>query len=104
MAELIPSNRFTAVLGPFKMEVINLAGTVVTADSAGNPSSTTQTGVDDADTVKTLMQGPKFAVASVTSDGVTINLSTNIAISGKNLTINNANIAADNLVSTVFGN
>ena len=99
MAQLVPKTeeRYVVALGPIKMEVIHLAGTVNVSDG------TTQTGVDDADTVISVLQRPLFAIGSVTSDAVTINLSTNIAISGKTLTVNNANIAADNLAVLVFG-
>ena len=107
MAELIPSNRYTAVLGPIKMEIINIASagaaTVVTADANGNPSSTLQIGADDLDTVKTLMQRPMFALGAITSDAVSITQSFNVGISGKTLTLNATDLAADDVVMLVFG-
>ena len=110
MAELIPTNRYTAVLGPIKMELIRLAGTVVVADSNGNPSSTTQSGATDADTVKTLMQNPEFVTAQITSDAISDVVSFNVAIStpsssdpGKTLTLNHAGLANDDVVLQVWG-
>ena len=105
MAEVLPSveGRFITSLGPIKLEVLNLSGTLTVADSAGNPSSTTQTGVDDADTVKSLLQRPLFALGSIVSDAVTISQSFNVGISGKTLTINATDLAADNIVILVFG-
>ncbi len=104
MAELIPTNRATAVLGPIKMEIINIAGaSVVVADAAGNPSSTTQTGVVDADTVKTLIQNPIFAIADITSDAVTITETVVATIVGKEITVNSTDLANDDIVLLVFG-
>jgi hypothetical protein len=97
MAELLPTNRFVLAHGPCKEEIINLSGTIT--DSDGN----TQTGADDADTVKTLIQNPLFATGSITSDGVSDVLSFNVAISGKTLTLNHGGLAADNVVIRVIG-
>jgi hypothetical protein len=85
MAAATVSQRFTAVLGPMKMEVISL-------------SSAT-----DTNTVDTLIQSPQFAFAVNTSDAGTTSLAINVAISGKQLTLNNANLAANTVIVVAFG-
>lgn len=101
MAEVLPTNRFIVALGPVKLEIFEFTGTIVTADSAGNPSSTTQTGVDDADTVKTLIQNPLFAMVVTDSDSVNTNWAT--AFSGKTITLSNGGVTAANIRILVFG-
>lgn len=104
MAAVIPSERFIVPLGPVKVEIMSIAGSaVVVEDANGNPSSTTQTGVDDADTVKSLLQRPLFTMGAIVSDAVTISESFNASISGKTLTINSTDLAADDVVILVFG-
>ncbi len=79
------SNRFVVALGPIKMEILNL------------------TTVTDADTVSTLIQRPLFAIGVSNSDETATN-NTNISISGKTLTINNADFGgADECNILVFG-
>jgi len=99
MAELIPTNKFVTVLGPVKMEVINLAGTVTTS------TGTTQTGASDADTTRTTLQRAMFAVGVITSDDVTITRSMNVTITEatKLLTLNSSDLANDNVAILVFG-
>lgn len=79
------ANRFTGVLGPFKMEVLNL------------------TGVSDQDTVTTNMQNPKFALGVNNTDNDTTSAALNVTISGKTLTINNANLSSSTVNVLVFG-
>ena len=67
------SNRHIVALGPIKLEVLNL------------------TAVSDADTVSTLIANPSFAIGVNNTDGETTSAALNVAISGKTLTINNAN-------------
>lgn len=76
------ANRFTGVLGPFKMEVLNL------------------TSVTDQDTFTTNMQNPKFAMAVSNLDGGDGN---SIAISGKTLTITNTGLSGATVNVLVFG-
>jgi len=59
-----------AVLGPIKVEIINLSGTNDIANAAGNPGGTTQTGVSTADTIKSQLQRPEFAIMVGNVDGV----------------------------------
>jgi len=101
MAEVLPTNRYVVALGPIKMEVLNFTGTITTADSAGNPSTTTQTGVDTADTFKTLIQNPKFAMVVADSDSSDTAWST--SFSGKTCTLTNTGASAVNIRVLVFG-
>jgi hypothetical protein len=100
MAELIPTNKFVTVLGPIKMEIINLAGTIAKADGTGNV-----TGVDDGDTTRTTLHRALFAMASITSDDVTVTRSVNVTITEatKLLTINCVDLSDDNVAILVFG-
>ena len=80
------SNRFTAALGPIKMEILNL------------------TAVSDADTVSTNMQNPQFALGVNNTDIEVTSAALNVSISGKTLTINNANLTGSSVVNVlVFG-
>ncbi len=103
MAEVIATNRYVADLGPIKMEILNFSGTVTLADSNGNPSSDTQTGVDDLDTYVSILGGPLFAVGRITTDAFANLVSFNVAISGKTLTFNRNLLSAHNIVVVVFG-
>ena len=79
------SYRFLTVQGPVKMEVLNL------------------TSVTDADTVTTNMARPLFAIGVSNSDETATN-NTNISISGKTLTINNADFGGTDVCNVlVFG-
>lgn len=80
------NDRFVVVNGPRKEEVLNL------------------TAVSDEDTVETLIQNPEFAQAVITSDGASNAFATNVSISGKTLTLNNATLAGTtSVVVTVYG-
>jgi hypothetical protein len=79
------ANRYTAVLGPVKMEVLNL------------------TSVTDADTVTTLMQRPVFAMAVPGTDTAAIAVAISADISGKTITINSADLSAETVNMLVFG-
>jgi hypothetical protein len=78
-------HRYTAVLGPIKMEVIDLSD------------------VDDADTVASILARPTHAVAiSMVDDNNTIGV-VQVGVSGKTLTLNNSNLSASDLLVLVFG-
>ena len=79
------SNRYVAVLGPIKMEVLHL------------------TAVTDADTVTSNLQRPLFAVAVPGTDTATISVAINAAISGRTITINSADLSAEIVDVLVFG-
>ena len=79
------SNRYTAALGPIKLEILNL------------------TAVEDADTVSTNMGRPVFALGVNNSDTQTTSAALNVGISGKTLTINNANLSSSEVNVLVFG-
>jgi hypothetical protein len=94
MAEVLPTNRFITALGPVKMEVFEFTGTV---DVQGGG---TQTGVDTADTVVTLIQNPTFAVAITDGDGGD---GWATSISDKTITLTNTGASGVNLRMFVFG-
>lgn len=77
------SNRHTAALGPIKVELLNV------------------TTVTDADTVTTNMARPVWAIGVNNTDGETTSLAMNIAISGKTLTLNNANLTGSSVVNII---
>lgn len=78
-------SQIITVLGPIKLEVINLSA------------------VDDADTVATRIANPSFAVAiSTVDDNNTIGV-IQVGISGKTLTLNNSNLSSSTVVVLVFG-
>jgi hypothetical protein len=79
------SNRHIAALGPVKLEAINV------------------TDVDDAETVTTLIQRPVWAIGVNNTDADTTSAALNVSISGKTLTINNANLSASEVNILVFG-
>jgi hypothetical protein len=79
------TNRYSAVLGPIKMEILNL------------------TAVTDEDTVTTLMQGPVFAIAVPGTDAAAISVAINVGVSGKTLTINSSDLSAEIVNVLVFG-
>ena len=79
------SNRFVVALGPIKMEILNL------------------TSVTDADTVSSLLVRPLFAMAVKNTDEASSN-ETNVSISSKTLTLNNADLGGTDEVNVlVFG-
>jgi hypothetical protein len=79
------SDQIITVLGPIKLEVINL------------------TAVDDGDTVSTRIQRPSFAVAfSTVDDNNTIGV-IQAGISDKTLTLNNSGLSSSTVVVLVFG-
>lgn len=78
------SKRFTSVFGPAKMEVISL------------------TAVTSADTVTTTMQGPSFGFFVANGDS-SITQETQVAISGRTVTLTNSQLSADTGVLIVFG-
>ena len=78
-------HRYTAVLGPIKMEVLDLSD------------------VDDADTVSSLLATPQNAIAiSMVDDNNTIGV-IQVGVSGKTLTLNNSNLTASDVLVLVFG-
>jgi len=77
------NKRHTVVLGPVKAEILNL------------------TAVSDTDTVSTLIQNPEFAVGVNNTDGETTSAALNVSISGKTLTINNANLTGSSEVNVI---
>ena len=78
------SNRFQFPLGQAKLEVLHL------------------TSVTTADTVATLMQRPVFALGVPSKTGAATN--TQVTISGKTLTITNADLDGDDSIDVlVFG-
>lgn len=79
------NNRHVTALGPIKMEVLNL------------------TDVDDAETVSTLIQNPKWAVGVVNTDAAAQTVALNVGISGKVLTINQASLSGAEVNVLVFG-
>ena len=80
------SNRHVAALGPIKLEAINVIS------------------VTDADTITTLIQRPVWAMAVNNTDTETTSAAMSISISGKTLTLNNANLTASSEVNIlVFG-
>jgi len=80
------ANRFTAVLGPIKMEVLNL------------------TAVTTADTVTTLMQRPLFAIGVQNSGTAAATTQVGVAISGKTLTLTSSDFAGAAVLNVlVFG-
>jgi hypothetical protein len=80
------ANRYTAVLGPIKMEILNLSA------------------ITDADTVTSQLQNPSFALGVNTTDGETTSAAFNPAISGRTITLNNANFTGSTTaVLLVFG-
>lgn len=79
-------NRFTAVLGPIKQEILNLSA------------------VNDADTVESRLQRPLFAVAVNTTDTDAITVAVGVSISGKTLTLNSVDFGGtETAVVLVFG-
>lgn len=78
------NKRHVTVLGPVKMEVINL------------------TDVDDAETVSTLIANPSFGFAVNNDDGSDGN-NTNVSISGKTITLNNSSLSSSEVTLLVFG-
>jgi hypothetical protein len=80
------TNRHIAALGPVKLEALNL------------------TACTDADTVTTLIQRPVWAIGVNNTDTETTSAAMNISISGKTLTLNNANLTGSSVVNVlVFG-
>ena len=80
------TNRHIAALGPIKMEALNL------------------TDVSDADTVTTFIQNPVWAIGVNNTDTETTSAALNVGISGKTLTINNADLTGSSEVNVlVFG-
>jgi hypothetical protein len=87
MPEQTPTNRFITTLGPIKLEVITVEN------------------ITTADTVVSNIQRPLFATANLTNTGANTALATNVSISGRTLTLTNANISAgvDDATILVFG-
>lgn len=79
------SERFIVVEGPRKKEVLNL------------------TAISDADTVTSQLQNPSFGQFVQTDDGGDTSLATNVAISGRTVTLNNANFSSSAGVLTIYG-
>lgn len=79
------TNRYVVPLGPVKMEILNL------------------TAVTDADTVTSLLQRPVWAMAVPGTDAAAKTVACTVAISGKTLTINDAELAAETVNVLVFG-
>ena len=94
-AELIPTNRYIVALGPIKMEIIDFTGTITQSDG-----STTQTGVTSADTFKSNLASPSFAlgVANTVAED-----SFDVSISGKTLTMTNTGLSDGDCRILVFG-
>ncbi len=95
MADLLPTVRHTAALGPMKMEVLNFLGTI-TLSTGG-----TQTGVDTADTFKTLMVRPQFAF--VVSNDDASDTAWETSFSDKTVTLTNSGASAVDINVIVFG-
>ena len=85
MALATVTYRYTAVLGPIKLEVINVASAT------------------DTNTVTTNMQRPLFAFGTVNTDATAQTVALNVGISGKTLTINQANLSAKEVTILCFG-
>jgi hypothetical protein len=81
------ANRFIAALGPVKAEIVNL------------------TGVTDQDTFTTLIQNPKFAIASEQGADANSTVQPAITANSKTVTLHNqtASAAAGNITVIVFG-
>jgi len=80
------SQRFTAVEGPMKKEVINLSA------------------VNSADTVTSNLQRPVFAYFVPTSATVAANdVGTLVEISGRTITLTNAGLVAETGVLVIYG-
>jgi hypothetical protein len=95
MAAIEPTTRYVTALGPVKMEVMEFTGTVNVVGGG------TQTGVDNADTVDTLIQGPKFALVVADSDASDTAWAT--SISGKTITLTNTGASGVNIRILAFG-
>jgi hypothetical protein len=95
MAALLPTSRYIVALGPIKMEIVEFTGTV-TLEGGGS----TQTGVTSADTYKSLLQNPKFAlgVANTVAED-----SFDVSISGKTLTMTNTGLTSGDARILTFG-
>ena len=77
--------RWTAVLGPVKMEVMDIS-------DAG-----------DGETVSSLLANPQEAICiSKVDDNNTIGV-VNVGVSGKTLTLNHSGLSASDLLVIVFG-
>ena len=79
------ANQVIAVLGPIKMEIINL------------------TAVTDADTVTSSIQRPDFGFFVPTTDDNTPAEKVSVDISGRTVTLNNDDLSADTGVLILFG-
>lgn len=79
----VVSNRHVVALGPIKMELLNL------------------TTVANADTVTTTIQRPLWALGVNNTNAETTSAALNVAISGKTLTINNANLTGSSVVNII---
>jgi hypothetical protein len=79
------SNRYLAVLGPIKAEILNLTATT------------------DADTVTSQLQRPSFGFAVVTTDGGAMTAAVNLSISGRTVTLNSVDLSASAVTVVLFG-
>lgn len=84
MAEITGITRYTAVLGPFKLEV-----------AEGTAS--------DGETFTSRMQRPLWAVAWDNSDDDADAKGINAAVSGKTVTLNHSSLSDDEVRILVFG-
>lgn len=84
MAAATLNKRFSAVLGPMKMEWLNIT-------------------VTDAETIDTLMQNPEYAIAVVNTDALTTDQACSTSISGKTITLNNADLSDSEVNVFVIG-
>ena len=78
------SSRYSAVLGPIKMEVAQL------------------TAVTTADTVTSVMQRPLFGFFVPNAD-TSITQETQVVVSGRTVTLTNSQLSADDGVLMLFG-
>jgi hypothetical protein len=78
-------NSFVAVEGPKKKEVLSLSD------------------VTDADTVTSTLQNPEFGFFVPTTDTASVTVAINVGISGRTITINSSELAAETGILTLYG-
>jgi hypothetical protein len=96
MANLLPTQSFLTVQGPVKVEYVQFKGTITLSDG-----TTTQTGVDTADTFDSKMVAPKFVI--VVSQDDDADIAWEHSISGKRITLTSTGAAADDISCIVIG-
>ena len=84
MAAATVNKQWVSVQGPFKLEFVNLTA-------------------DDTNTYTTIIQSPQYAMAVNNEDTDTTSAACSAAISGRTVTLNNANLSSSEVNVLIFG-